>query len=270
MGFGEDDRRWTIDYEIIDGGIETERARAALDAYIKRRWPDQFGNYRGLDLVAADGNTWTPEIVAWARPHPGRVMVIRTAQSDSALPLAAPRGSEIRGKDGKPVKRTRYFLVGASQIKSVLYKSLAITDPNARAYIAFPRGLDDEFFRQLTAEKRKPEKRKDGFIKWSWVKTYERNEVLDTAVYAEAAAIRRGWRRFNSAQWAQLRTFLEHPNTNSAQPTLFDPDIAQIAGQAVAPAAITPPPEAVTQAQMPVPQPAHRAQSRRRFYQGNA
>ena len=50
-----------------------------------------------------------------------------------------------------------------------LYRDLAKDDPLADGYVSFPRGLDDDYFRQLTSERRTPEKR-HGFTVYRWTK----------------------------------------------------------------------------------------------------
>jgi hypothetical protein len=152
--FGELLRRWTVDYEIIPHFIGTDEARAALDALVKRTWPDAFGNMRGIDMLAIDGNAYTKDVFAWAKTHPWtRVIVVRGAKSDLAPPLALTKTE--RKPDGA-VRKTqkRFYNVGVSSLKSALYEVLRRVDPLARGYCGYPKGLDDEFYRQLTAEKR--------------------------------------------------------------------------------------------------------------------
>jgi hypothetical protein len=42
-------------------------------------------------------------------------------------------------------------------------------DPTEHGFVAFPRGFEDEFFRQFTAERRAPFKR-HGFTAYRWTK----------------------------------------------------------------------------------------------------
>ena len=60
-----------------------------------------------------------------------------------------------------------------------------------RGFVDLPKGLDDEFYRQLTAESRKATKTKQGFVRFEWVKDpLQANEGLDTHLQAEAAWIK--------------------------------------------------------------------------------
>lgn len=211
IGFGRDLRRWTIDYGTVDHHISTPAALSELDALMKRQWPDTLGNRREVSLAAIDGNAWTNEVFDWVKRHPqSRVIMVRGVHPDAAPPLAFVK--KERGKDGKIKKyQRRFFNVGVSGLKLGYYKNLTKTDPLERGYVDFPAGMGDEFFRQTTAERRVPVNRR-GFTVYRWVKSREQaNEALDTAIYAEAAAIKLGWRTMSDADWDRLEAELETP-----------------------------------------------------------
>lgn len=63
--------------------------------------------------------------------------------------------------------------------------------------------MPEEFFRQLTAEQLVPKLVK-GYRRLEWVKVRERNEALDTRVYARAAAAQYGIDRFGERHWKAL------------------------------------------------------------------
>lgn len=220
--FGEHLTRWTVDYLVIQHHISTVEAKAALDDLLKKRWPDMFGRARPIDLLAIDGNAWTRDVFAWAREHPwSRVIVVRGAKSDIAPPLALVKSER---KDDGSVRKTskRFFNVGTSSLKGALYEHLKKIDPLSRGYCGYPRDLGDEFYRQLTAEVRVVQKDRWGQPQAYWKVTHERNEVLDTEIYAEAAAIRCGWYTRLPEDWSRLRAELERL-PDSPQPDLFDP-----------------------------------------------
>ena len=63
--------------------------------------------------------------------------------------------------------------------------------------------MPEEFFKQLTAEQLVAKVVK-GYRHPEWVKTRERNEALDTRVYARAASAQFGIDRFGERQWRAL------------------------------------------------------------------
>lgn len=220
--YGEHLRRWTVDYLVIPHHISTVEARADLDKLLKATWPDAFGRTRRIDMLAIDGNAYTRDVFGWAKEHPWlRVIVVRGAKSDIAPPIALARDER---KDDGSIRKTqkRFFNVGTSGLKAALYEQLKRIDPLARGYCGYPQGLGDEFYRQLTAEVRVVENDRWGQPHPKWKKIQDRNEVLDTEIYAEAAAIRCGWYNRTPESWAALRAELERL-PDAAQPDLFDP-----------------------------------------------
>ena len=67
-----------------------------------------------------------------------------------------------------------------------------------------PGWVDSEWLKQLVAEQLVTVRNKRGFAKLEWQKLRERNEALDTRVYARAAAWITGADRWSEAQWQEL------------------------------------------------------------------
>ena len=148
----------------------------------------------------------------WAKRHPAsKVMMVRGAKSDLAPPLVKVKRE--KNKEGKPLRYAgRFFNVGVAGMKMALYANLKKTDPLARGFCGYPAGLDDDFFQQLCAERRVLKKTKTGFDQYQWIKdAAQRNEVLDTENYCEAAALRLGWRTLRDEAWDALEAELEKP-----------------------------------------------------------
>jgi phage terminase large subunit GpA-like protein len=92
--------------------------------------------------------------------------------------------------------------------KSELYGLLAKDRPAAGepfppGWVHFASDLDEEFFRQLTAEQIVVRVVK-GYRKHEWIKTRERNEDLDCCNYARAAASVFGLDRFSEHRWIEM------------------------------------------------------------------
>ncbi|SEQ48920.1 Phage terminase, large subunit GpA [Faunimonas pinastri] len=204
VGFGRDGRRFVIDYRIIPGHISEPATQARLNDLMEQTWPNTLGRRIGIDLAAIDGNAWTEDVWSWAQQHPSsRVIMVRGVPSESA-PLLA-RVAKERNAAGKLLAYSRRFHnFGTSVLKMALYRNLMKVDPQERGFIGFARGLEDEYFRQLTAERRQPVKR-HGFTVYRWEKDpNQANEGLDTHLQAEAAAIKLGLRGMPDAVWDRL------------------------------------------------------------------
>lgn len=223
VGWGRDGRRWVVEYGVFPGHISEARCQVALDALLEQTWTNCAGRRLPPDLLAIDGNAWTEDVWGWAKRHPqSRVMMVRGVGSETA-PLLA-RVKKERTKDGRLLKWSRrFFNFGTSVLKMALYRNLAKEDPLARGFIGLPRGLEDEFYRQLTAERRQSKKNKRGFEEFKWVKDpNQANEGLDTHLQAEAAAIKLGVRSLMDRQWDGLEAERESPGAAQGQLDLED------------------------------------------------
>ena len=113
---------------------------------------------------------------------------------------------ETDEKTGK-LKRysRRFYNFNGAVLKMALYANLRKEDPLEAGYVGLPRGLEDEYFRQLTAERRVEKVQKSGFKVYVWEKDKgQANEGLDTMNQAEAAAMRFGVRSLTDAMWDKL------------------------------------------------------------------
>lgn len=191
VAWGRDFRRAIIDYGVIPGHISTVECQSFLNGLLAQTFVNAFGRRIGIDLLAIDGNAFTEDVWSWARLHPtSKVIMVRGVDSDYAPLLARVR--KERKRDGTVLKYSkRFFNFATSILKMRLYRNLAKEDPLERGAIDLPSGLEDEFWRQLTAERRVPKRSSSGFVKYVWDKdSAQANEGLDTHLQAEAAFIR--------------------------------------------------------------------------------
>lgn len=199
-------QRWSISYKIIPHHISTQECRDTLDAYLAAEWRTELGFKVKLDALAIDGGTYTDDVWDWAKKHPwSRVLIVKGGSNQNG-PIMVPQKFERR-KDGKAKRRQkRAFILNVSTMKGQLYKWVEQLDPEERGYCHFALGLGDEFYRQFVSEVKILTKARSGVVtaKWDLVEPSRRNEVLDTELYAEAAARRKGWASMTDAQWDVL------------------------------------------------------------------
>lgn len=214
VAWGRNKRRAVVHYGVFDGHISEEKCQMRLNDLLKQGFRNSYGRKVMIDLLAIDGNAYTEDVWDWARKHvSSRVIMVRGVHPEGA-PLLAQVKKE-RNRRGKIVRYSkRFYNFASSVLKMGLYRNLKKDDPEARGYIALPRGLEDEFYRQLTAETRKAEKAKSGFTRYLWVKDpSQNNEGLDTHLQAEAAFIRLtgSQRDLTDAEWDRLFAERECP-----------------------------------------------------------
>lgn len=205
VAWGRENRRHVVDVGVVTGHISEDETRKGLDGLLAGHWKHAAGRLLQIDLAAIDGNAWTEDVWDWVKRHPAsKLIMVRGVGSESA-PLLA-RIKRERNRKGKLIAYSRRFYnFATSVLKMALYRNVAKTDAMERGFVGFPTGLEDEYFRQLTAEHRKAVKRRDGFTDYKWVKDENQaNEALDTMLQAEAAAIRLNLRTMPEKDWDKL------------------------------------------------------------------
>lgn len=209
VGWGRGKASWLVDYQVLIG--ETARvdspAWTGLTALLNRAYPHQLGGAMNISMAGVDSGFQTQTVYTWARQQgQSRVLVLKGSDHGIAL-LGSPSMAETK-RDGKRLKRGfRVWPVNVSMAKSELYGWLRQERPELGqeyppGWCHFPL-MPLEFFRQLTAEQYVFRVHK-GFRKGEWVKTRERNEALDTRIYARAAAERVGLSRMHESDWRRL------------------------------------------------------------------
>lgn len=205
-GFGPNLQRFTIDHGVIEGHISESAAQKGLEVLLKKRFKNASGRYVGIDMLAIDANAYTEDVLDWAKRHPdNKVIAVRGIKGEFAPPLMPVKNERKKGLKTKR-RQKKFFNVGVSPLKASLFKHLEKEDKTERGYCGYPRELDDEFFIQLCSERRMVlTHKKLHYAYHEWQKLPGvRNEILDTEMYAEAAARRLGWTELTDDRWAEI------------------------------------------------------------------
>lgn len=237
--YGAEARSWAVAYRVIPHRIDTPACRQALNDLLQEWFPIPGGQRVQIDMLAIDEGAFTSDVRDWAYRHPrNRVITVKGQRSEIGPPMVP---MQKRAANGKPRGANRSsWMVNVSLLKGEVYKRLEVTDHAARNFMGFPRGLPDDYYRQITAEVRRVSRNSAGVMVSRWVPLPgRRNEVLDTTVYADAAAYRKGWRSLGPDAWDRLAAAQGQPPADR-QADLFDappPVAAPAAPPALPPAA---------------------------------
>ncbi|MGA7887622.1 MAG: phage terminase large subunit family protein [Acidobacteriaceae bacterium] len=188
-GWGLDDERWAIDHRVFAGDPslpDSDEASpwAALREYLLEEWDHAAGVHMRIGAVLVDsGGHHTERVYEFTRKHELRRWHAIVGRGGIGKPLLSS-GTKVG-----PYK-TLLYTVGVDTAKEDIYTSLRVGGRGA-GYTHVSDAMDGEYFRQLTSEKL-VKTTKDFVVTMEWVKTSQRNEALDCAVYARAAvAVRR-------------------------------------------------------------------------------
>jgi phage terminase large subunit GpA-like protein len=184
VAWGRDEESWNIDYQVFAGDPSSNEVWDQLDEYLQKRWPHPaFDNGMRISATAVDtGGANTLSAYAFVRPREGRrIWAIKGVAGRRPIWPKRPN----RNNKGK----VNLYAIGVDGAKEVIMARLAKAGPDAHGAGAchFHMERDQEYFDQLTAERRVTRYHK-GFRIIEWTKPdHARNEALDCRVYAYAA-----------------------------------------------------------------------------------
>jgi len=198
VGWSKDKQSYSIDYRVLIGKPVLPEVWLELEKILSETWIRPDGVELGLKLMAIDSGYSTDEVYSFCRRFPSN-RVIPVKGSDSlGIAIAPPKAIDLNHR-GKRIGRIKVWQVGVSFLKKEFYSWLGIEKGEALerpCYCHFPQ-YGETYFRGLTAEDWIPAKRQ-------WKKRFERNEPLDTRIYARAASVVVGLDRLKPEQIAAL------------------------------------------------------------------
>jgi phage terminase large subunit GpA-like protein len=249
-GFNEES--WTIDYEVIDG-VPDQAATWDKLTELRRRtyWHESGAPMRAAITLIDSGGHFSQQVYDYCRKHRREKVFCSKGSQFPGKPIFERAKRQKGGLSGKVD-----FFIGTDTAKDTLFARLnrarqaaietevflPLTDKPVEIcayYLHFNEACDEEYFRQLVAEK--SERQKIGSrIKRKYVQIRDRNEALDVNVLALAAV------RILKPNFTQLITALAKKKASMPPAT---PPLPQAASAAQA-TADNPPPES---AQAPRP-----------------
>ena len=177
VGWRPGERCHVIETKYLMGSPAELLVWENLRAYIQKTFLHENGQMRIVATTIDTGGHYTSQTYEFVKSSdPMSVFAIK----GSSTP-----GSPISGKPNVQKNGVNLYLIGTDTVKNLLFSRLLIEEPGP-GYVHFSMNLDEEYFKQLTAEKRKPKFHR-GFKKYEWIKTRKRNEALDLMVYNIAA-----------------------------------------------------------------------------------
>lgn len=178
LAWGKGEECWSVTYEIFWGDTAKEDVWNDLDLFLQSTFLHESGVKLKIAATGIDTGDQTKQVYSFVKPRQNRRIFAVKGSSLSGMPLVArPSKNNLAG--------VQLFPIGTDTAKDMIYGRLKIKDPGPGC-MHFPVNYDEEYFRQLTAEKIVTKYVK-GFPTRTYKLTRERNEALDTAVYATAA-----------------------------------------------------------------------------------
>jgi terminase, large subunit len=212
---GRGEEMWVVDYKVIPANPALESDWDKLDHYREIIFDHASGQALKIESMSVDtGGHFTHQAYNYCRLRERqRVYAVRGDPQPSKMVKGKATIQDVNWR-GKILKRgVRLWYVGTDTAKDLIYGRLMVTQPGP-GYVHFSKDLPDEFYKQLTAESRIPQRTARG-IEYKWVNTKRaRNEVLDCTVYALFCTHQLGLHMFTEKMWQRLEDAVQPANAD--------------------------------------------------------
>jgi phage terminase large subunit GpA-like protein len=238
---------WLVDHIVIPGGPGDPACWQALTALLGQTWVHENGAVMPLAKLAIDTGYETSAVYAWARAQGiAQVAPVKGLEGfNRATPVSGPTFVDATVNGRKLKRGARLWTVATATFKAETYRYLrierpsdedrALGVPNPAGTIHLPDWADSEWLKQMVAEQLVTIRDRRGYARQEWQKMRERNEALDTRVYARAAAWILGADRFDERMWRQLEKQAGVETAVKAQGTEPEKSTEPQAGRIAAP-----------------------------------
>lgn len=199
---------------------------STLTDYRRAGMPHASGRSVPISACMIDsGGHHTQAVYDYARRHQhAHVYAVKGMSVAGKAVLGKPSDQDVNWRGQKLKRGVKLWPIGTDTAKAEIYGRLRNTEPGP-GYVHISRHHSPDVFEQLTAE-RLVTRYVKGHARLEWVKPAgKRNEALDCAVYALAAAHFLGIERWRESDWARLerqiqaRDLFDQPATAPATPT---------------------------------------------------
>lgn len=229
IAFAPNRESWVVDAFYCDGSTESAgnlRGIADGNAFsellrktIGREFPDAFGRTRTIDALGIDSGYRSHVVYATVRanqrlhPDSGQDIIYALDGRDGwgKPPIGTPSLVDIDLAGHKVKRGCKIWPVGTWPLKGAFYADLRKTGLRAGAeidpdgYCHFGTWLDENYFRQITAEYLAEETFRGRARKFWKLRASERdNHQLDARIYALALAEHLGLSSLTADEWANL------------------------------------------------------------------
>lgn len=219
VAWGRGKESWSVEYGVIMGQTNTDMPWIKLAEVLDHQYEHERGGMLPIRMMAVDSGHNTQHVYNWVRRFPpNRVIAIKGDKLQ--IIVGIPKAADVNMNGQKSRRGLRIWPIGVGTVKSELYSWLKL-EPPLHEEESFPAGFchfpeyDEEYFKMLTAEQLVKVMHK-GYARYEWTKFRDRNESLDTRVYARAAASIVGLDRYKENNFDDLeRQLIDSPKTDS-------------------------------------------------------
>lgn len=215
-GWGDREQSWTVLHTELFGDPNQPGVWEALDRLLEQPYTHETGAALYIETMAIDTGYLPQKVYNYCRFRQIKTIAIKGSTVAAKPIITAPSKVDVLWNGEKIKDGCQLWPVGTNTAKNQIYSRLGMQKPGP-GYYHFPFGLSDEYYLQLTAEK-KITKYRSGFSIYEWAKMRDRNDVLDCEVYAYAAALRAGMALITDWETFWQSKFKDQPATVANAP----------------------------------------------------
>jgi phage terminase large subunit GpA-like protein len=178
FGFGLNERVFVIEHKVIMGIPSELSTWRLVRKVLDKQYRNSHMTLRIQCTLVDSGGHFTDNVYNFCKENTDIRIFAGKGASREGLPIIT--------KPSKNKVGAYLFQIGTDTAKELIFSKLRIDNPTEAGYISFDEKLTDEYFLQLTSEKRTTTYVK-GLPKKIWKKTRDRNEGLDCFVYGLSA-----------------------------------------------------------------------------------
>lgn len=195
VGWCSDKSSYSIDYRVLEGNTSLPEVWDKLALVVDEVFMREDNSELKILKTCVDSGYNTSEVHSFCRRYSGGQVIPIKGIAAQKMFVSPPTQVDVN-KHGQKIGKLKQWNIGVNIGKSELYSWLQI-EPNTDGtfppcYCHFPQ-YEHNYFEGITAEDYIPARNR-------WVKRYQRNEPLDTRIYARAASVICGLDRMKPEQ----------------------------------------------------------------------
>jgi phage terminase large subunit GpA-like protein len=215
VAWGRNRQSWSVDYRVFEGNTNQPEVWAKLAEILEEEFPSFYGGALRIKKLAVDSGFNTMRVYEWVRRMGSQTVMAVKGESHSHISafVGSPSFMDVTA-GGRLVRGgVRLWPVNTSIGKEELYRALRLAAPDLAAGEPWPAGYchfpayGKEFFEQICAEQLITHT-VAGRTMTKWEKRRDRNEALDTRIYARAAASVLRMEVFPEKRWDEIEAAL--------------------------------------------------------------
>jgi phage terminase large subunit GpA-like protein len=186
QGWGKGEENWTVEHAFFRGDPDEDEPWDELESYLGHYFSHESGIRLPLSVTLIDSGYKAQRVYDFVKKMSNPRICATKGKDGWGVPVIAYPSGKRTGKDERKVD---LYLIGVDEAKDAVMRRLR-KKPGGPYTYHFPKredALDEEFFKQLTAEKLVTDKDKRGFRTKYWKKIRDRNEIWDMTVGNYAA-----------------------------------------------------------------------------------